>query len=234
MRSALAALALAAGMPAAAASAPPAEIEARYHLAHRTLGTIGHAQETFERSGDSYRIRSVTTSEGALKIFYDEQLVLESSGRVNTRGLQPLAFHQRRSSTGKGSIRATFDWKAGVMRATRGGNTAEIALPEGTQDRLSVMYQFMYAPLDGGMVRFHMTNGKKVERYTYRFVAEERITTPAGEFDTLHYSRVVADRHESRADVWLARDRFHLPVRVIFDDPDGLRLEQTLTALSTR
>ena len=48
------------------------------------------------------------------------------------------------------------------------------------------------------------------------------------------FERVVSEPDENRASVWLARDRFNLPVRVVFDDPKGLRLEQTLVALQTR
>jgi hypothetical protein len=39
-----------------------------------------------------------------------------------------------------------------------------------------------------------MSNGRKVELYTYRFVDEVRIATPAGEFDTLHFERVTSGR----------------------------------------
>ena len=63
--------------------------------------------------------------------------------------------------------------------------------------------------------------------------SKEKVSTPAGAFDTLHYQRVTADPKESHADVWLAKDRFNFPVRVVFDDPKGLRLEQTLVALES-
>jgi hypothetical protein len=79
-----------------------------------------------------------------------------------------------------------------------------------------------------------MSNGRKVDVYSYRLVNEERVSTPAGEFDTLHYERVTSSRKESRAEVWLAKDRHNFPVRVVFDNPSGLRLEQSLVALQTR
>jgi hypothetical protein len=231
MRTALALLLL---LVAAIASAAPSEITARYRLEHRTLGFIGTVSETFSRNGDTYTIRSVSRSEGALKVFLDEQLVLESSGKVNARGLQPLSFEQRRSSTSKGEVKATFDWDKGIMRSMHGGSTSDVALPRETQDRLSLMYQFMNIPLGNGEVSMHMSNGRKVDLYQYRLVEAERVSTPAGEFDTLHYERVVASPKESRADVWLAKDRFNFPVRIVFDDPRGLRLEQTLVALEAR
>ncbi|HET9472108.1 MAG TPA: DUF3108 domain-containing protein, partial [Usitatibacter sp.] len=83
-------------------------------------------------------------------------------------------------------------------------------------------------------VEMHMSNGRKVELYTYRFVDEQALETPAGRFDTLHYERVTASPKESKAQVWLAKDRFNFPVRVVFDDPKGLRVEQVLVGLETR
>jgi hypothetical protein len=83
-------------------------------------------------------------------------------------------------------------------------------------------------------VEMHMSNGRKVELYTYRFVGEQDLDTPAGRFDTLHYERVTSDAKESKAQVWLAKDRFNFPVRVVFDDPRGLRVEQVLVGLEAR
>jgi hypothetical protein len=230
MRTFLALLLLA----AASASAAPSEINARYRLAHKTMGVIGQVEETFTRNGNTYSIRSVSRSEGALKVFLDEQLVLESRGNVNARGLQPLTFGQHRSSTSKGEVKATFDWERGIMHSAHGGSVSEVPLPRETQDRISVMYQFMNIALGNGPVSMHMSNGRKVDLYQYRLVEEERVSTPAGEFDTLHYERVTASPKDSRTDVWLARDRFNFPVRIVFDDPRGLRLEQTLVALDSR
>jgi len=218
---------------AAALAAPPTQITARYDLSHPLLGTIGRVEESFQRRGDEYSIRSVTTSQGALKMVFDERLVLESDGRVNDQGLQPMRFSQTRTKAAKQDVSATFDWQHGIMRSSKDGEVKEVPLPPKTQDRISVMYQFMNMPAGSDRVTMNMSNGRKVDSYTYRLVNEERVSTPAGAFDTLHYQRVTTDPKESHADVWLAKDRFNFPVRVVFDDPKGLRLEQNLVTLDT-
>ena len=96
------------------------------------------------------------------------------------------------------------------------------------------MYQFMNLAPGGERVRMHMSNGRKVDLYTYRKVDEPRLATPAGEFATAHYERVLDDEKENRAQLWLARDHFNLPVRIVFEDAKGLRLEQTLVSLTSR
>lgn len=217
----------------AATVAAPSEITAEYVLTSAGI-TIGRVKETFVRTGDSYSIRSVTSSEGILKLLYDDQIVLKSTGRIVATGLQPLTFAHHRARDGGGDIEATFDWDRGIMHSLFKGEQTQVPLPRATQDRLSLMYQFMNLEHRDGQVVMPMSNGRKVELYTYRFVDEVRLATPAGEFDTLHYERAVASPRENRAEVWLAKDRFNFPVRVAFDDPKGLRLEQTIVALQSR
>jgi hypothetical protein len=120
------------------------------------------------------------------------------------------------------------------MHSFQGGESSEVPLPRDTQDRISVMYQFMNLPAGEGQVTMPMSNGRKVEYYTYRLVDEARLGTPAGDFDTWHYARVTASPKESKAEVWIAKSPFSFPVRVVFDDPKGLRVEQNLVALQTR
>lgn len=218
---------------ALAAHAMPLEIAAEYRLTNLGV-TIGRVSESFQRTGDQYTLRSVTRSEGVLKLFFDDNITLESRGRVNGEGLQPLEFEQRRAGNHSKDIHAIFDWERGVMHSRFRGESKDVPLPRSTQDRISILYQFMNLEGAGRQVEMHMSNGRKVELYTYRFVEQVRLSTPAGDFDTLHYRRVISDDKDPRTDVWLARDRYNLPVRVVFDDPRGLKLEQTLLELKVR
>ena len=218
---------------ASMAQAMPLEIAAEYRLTNSGI-TIGRVSETFQRTGDRYEIRSVTRSDGELKVVMDDNITLESRGRVGAGGLQPLEFEQRRGSSSAKDVHADFDWEKGVLRSRFRGETHEVPLPKATQDRVSIHYQFMNLGRRGELVEMHMSNGRKVERYAYRFVEAVRLATPAGEFDTLHYRRVTENEKDAKTDVWLAKDRHHLPVRVIFDDPRGLKVEQTLLELKVR
>jgi hypothetical protein len=216
----------------ATAAAPPSEIAAEYQVTAAGV-TVGRIKESYARKGDTYTIRSVTLPEGPLKLLLDDTWELSSSGRVGPGGLQPLTFTQHRAKDGKRDIEATFDWSRGVMVSTYGGQQTDVPLPRATQDRISVMYQFMNLERTP-VVEVPMTNGRKVEVYTYRFVSEARVETPAGTFDTIHYQRVNADPKERRTEVWLAKDRFNFPVRLVYDDPKGFKLEQTLVALQSK
>jgi len=220
-------------MSAAPALAMPSEISAEYQLTNNGI-TIGRVQESFVRSGDTYTISSVSRAEGILKVLYDEQITLSSAGRVINGNLQPLKFAEKRVRDPQRSVNAVFDWEQGVLQSQFKGETTQVPLPRDTQDRISMMYQFMNLPTRQGNFVILMSNGRKVEHYTYRLVDEVRIKTPAGEFNTFHFERVTYGPKESRAEVFLAKERENFPVRVVFDDPKGLRLQQDLVALQTR
>jgi hypothetical protein len=226
-RRALAALLLATASPAWSA---PARIGAEYQLTNKGV-TIGHVTESYRVTGQAYEIRSVSRSEGVLKLLYDETITLVSSGRVDAGGLKPLQFEERRARDSRRDVTATFDWDKGIMHSRYRGEDSEHELPRGTQDRLSMMYQFMHLKSRTSQVTLSMSNGRKVESYTYRLVDEVRIGTPAGEFDTLHFERISRKPNDRHVEVWLAKERHNFPVRVVFDDPRGLRVEQTLAAL---
>ena len=227
----LAALLLAAAATGAFA-AVPTRITAEYELTNKGL-TIGRVHESYVREGDRYQIQSVTRSEGALKLFFDEQITLQSVGRVVAAGLRPHTFEERRTREPKRDVSATFDWERGVMHSRFRGEVTEHALPPATQDRISMMYQFMHRVGRAGDMTMAMSNGRKVERYTYRLVDEPRIGTPAGEFDTLHFARVTSEPNDRHVEVWLAKAHHNFPVRVLFDDPRGFRVEQRLVAMKS-
>jgi hypothetical protein len=226
-------LALLASLAAVSALALPTQIEAEYLISTGGI-TIGRVTETYKRTGATYRIESTTRAEGVLKLFKDETVVLQSEGRVDAQGLQPLRFEQKRSGDRSRDIHAEFDWRKAEMLSEYRGEQSTQPLPPGTQDRLSVMYQFMNLTQGGAEVRMYMSNGRKVDLFTYRRVDSPRLATPAGEFATVHYERVTENGKESRAQVWLASERYNIPVRVVFEDSNGLRLEQNIVNLATR
>jgi hypothetical protein len=222
--------ALALAVPALAL---PTEVESVYQISTGGLA-IGRVTESYVRKADAYRIESTTRAEGLLKILHDDTVVLRSEGRVVAAGLQPLRFEQRRAGDPSRDVVAAFDWAGSLLRSEYRGEESTHPLPPGTQDRLSVLYQFMNMAPGGNEVRMTMSNGRKVESYSYRKVGEPLIVTPAGEFATVHYERITEDAKEGKAQLWLAKERFNLAVRIVFQDSRGLQLEQNLVSLTTR
>jgi len=227
-------LALAFATLAAASGAgyalPPASIAASYDVYQNGL-PVAVVQETFEKTGAEYQIVSESTPAGLLALFVRTRIKIHSRGAVTPAGLRPEQFDYGRLDDASKNVSAAFDWPGAQLHLTFDGRNETIALPPGTQDRVSLMYQFMFLPADKfGDLAFYMTNGKKVEQYRYQLAGTELIDTPLGKLNAL---RLVKQREpgDNAVEVWLAPDRNFFPVRLLIMENDGSKFEQVITRL---
>jgi len=224
---ALAALAV---VPGVGNASPPASVTASYDVYQNGL-PVAVVQEAFEKNGASYRIVSESNPTGLLALFVRTRIKIHSSGAVTPAGLRPEQFDYGRLDDASKNVSAAFDWPAKQLHLTFDGRNETIALPQGTQDRVSLMYQFMFLPTEKlSDLAFHMTNGKKIEPYRYHLAGTEPIDTPLGKLNTL---RLVKQREpgDNAVEVWLAPDRNFFPVRLRIVENDGSKFEQIITQL---
>ncbi len=217
----------------------PTVIKATYRVYRGGL-LIGSVDEKFERFvnpgefADRYKITSNTRAEGAVAIFVRDQINIVSEGTIGPAGLAPTRYSSTRKTDIDRNFTARFDWtKNEIVREhqTDGRTEQEIfELPAGTQDRLSSMYQFMVMTPGAQSIATTMSQGKHAEQYRYVKKGEPVLNTPAGDFETIQYVRD-AKQGESKAQLWLAKTKNFVPVRIIFEDSKGTILEQVLTDL---
>lgn len=224
--------ALLATVSLSALAAPPQRVTATYSLS-RNGQEMAQVVETFARNKGSYRIESVTTAVGIYRVLTGDSIKLLSTGLVTKSGLQPLHFEHHRGARADKKIVADFDWKKRQATFMHDGSTETAPIPPGMQDRISLMYQFMFLPLKNPALTVDMSNGKKVTRYEYLRSGEDALQTKAGTFRTVHLTRK-REPGDDGTEVWLAEDRFHIPVKVVIEEDKGGRMEQVLTRLDIR
>ena len=226
-------LSLALCLPPSASAAPPGNVQASYDI-YKSGIKIGQIEETYVRDNGRYTLSSTTTPVGLLAVFKPEKVFVDSSGLVGKQGLQPLRFHHRRERDASRESGAEFDWGAKQLTLIQQSQRTVSTLPDGTQDRLSAMYQFMFLPLQSGKaLDFPMTNGSKLDSYHYAVTHGQKLKTPAGEFNTL-YLDSQAKTGENRTEIWLATQRNNLPCKMIITEADGSQLIQVLSKLDIR
>ncbi|RFC38511.1 MAG: Protein of unknown function (DUF3108) [Candidatus Nitrotoga sp. LAW] len=188
--------------------------------------------ETFTRTQGGYRIESITKAIGLLAMFKAEIIRLTSEGTLTAKGLRPLTYVQERKLDTERNTRADFDWKTKHITLTDRAGKRTLPLPTGTQDRLSAMYQFMFAPLQNATeLNFNMTNGSKVDEYNYRITPDQSMTIPLGTFKVLYVANPPQEG-ENRTEVWLATEHGNFPYKMTITDPDGDKLTQVLTQIN--
>ncbi|HCI51752.1 MAG TPA: hypothetical protein DE312_00220 [Gallionella sp.] len=208
-------------------AAPPTGVQASYEVFSGGL-KVGQMNEIYRRNGDHYTLTSTTTPVGLLAMFKPEKIFFTSSGLITKQGLRPLNFEDKREGNPARSSQAEFDWATQQLTLIRQSQRTPLALPEGTQDRLSAMYQFMFLKNDSTL-DFSMTNGNKLDTYHYAAGAQQKVDTPAGQFDSLYLDSQPKEG-ESRTEIWL-ETKNHLPCKMVITDASGDQLIQILSAL---
>lgn len=215
----------------AAHAATPVSVSISYNL-FRNGTHIGVINETFEVKDGAYRAMSEAHAIGIYALAQRRPITYISTGEVIAKeGLRPLKFEGRRNNS---TSLAEFDWKANKLNLVLDGRKAEHDLPHATQDRLSVMYQFMHRmATKPRTLEFAMTNGRKLDLYRYDVTPDVLVDTPLKRVNTLHLIKQ-READDSRAEIWLAPEFHFLPVKVLIVEDDGVRYEQVVTRIDVR
>ena len=218
---------------AAAAQAAPRSVRVSYNATMNGMA-IGTISEQFESDGKTYRIVSDTKPQGLAALIQRQPLRFTSSGQLGRDGLRPAQFDGRRSAGEAPQVSAEFDWPQKQLTLKHQGKIESFPLPPGTQDRLSVMYQFMFlTPERIRQLDFPMTNGRKIDRYHYRATDDVEIDTGVGRLKTVH---LVKQREpgDTVTEVWISPQHQNLPVKMLIVEKDGVRFEQIIQNVEVR
>lgn len=209
----------------------PQRIEASYDILKRGI-KLAEVNEVFERKDGHYRISSVTKPVGLLALFQPETIVVTSEGEITEQGLLPQRFTHRRTRNSERNSSADFDWEHGELTLNNQSGIRQLELPPYTQDRLSVMYQFIAVPPHGRLeLDFHMTNGHKLDEYLYQLNPAQTVKVPFGNLRS-YYLYTPPQKTKWKSEIWLAVDHSFVPCKVVLTEDDGAEVEQVLRTLN--
>ena len=160
--------------------------------------------------GEHYTITSILSPQGMASLFFSGQLVQMSHGRIVATGLQPEEFWDQRDNK-RSQSRFNYATQTVLTESSKGART--FPLPAGLQDVQSLLFQLALTAPPATESDNAVFNGKKVRSYRYRLVGEENLDTALGALRTLHIVRVT-DTSAERFEIWLAIDRYYLPVKL--------------------
>ncbi len=201
----------------------PAGGEAQYKL---RMGIVsGEFTLTWRFKDGHYQLDSVAQGSGIFAIA--GKYIQSSEGDITPTGLRPTLFSVERR--GKKDS-AAFNWTDNSVHFSGKSGERQEAAAAGTQDMLSLLFQLAFAPPLGDDLTVIVTNGRKLERYTFERAGNEIINLEGGKFNAL---KILKQRKgdEDGMEVWLAQEHHYLPVKIRVTDKKGSVIEQTLTAI---
>lgn len=209
----------------------PLRIEASYDILKQDI-KLAEVSELFERNEDRYRIVSVTKPVGLLALFQPETIVITSEGEIGETGLLPQHFTHRRTRNTEKNSSADFDWSRNELALGSHDGLKLLTLPPLTQDRLSMMYQFVMQPPRSRLeIQFSMTNGHKLEEYRYQLNPAQTASVPFGNLRS-YYLYTQPQKTKWKSEIWLAVDHGFIPCKVVVTEDDGAQLVQVLRTLN--
>jgi len=213
-------------------ASPPVSVQATYDVYKN--GMRVEIKETYTRDRDRYTLSSVWKPVGLLALVKPEKIFIDSSGLIGKQGLRPLRFDHRRGIDKNKNSSAEFDWAGKQLTLAHQAQRTVVSLPDGAQDRLSAMYQFMFLPLqNAATLNFSMTNGEKLDHYRYAVTHNQTIKVPAGEFKAIYLDSQIKPG-ERRTEIWLATQHHNLPCKMTVTEANGDQLTQELSKLEMK
>lgn len=191
----------------------------------------GKASLELERLGAGrWRYTSRNNARGLARLIFPGEIRQVSEFALNG-AVQPLRYRadDGLSDTSK-DISLEFDWTAGRVRGVAEREPVDLALQPGMQDPMSVQIAVIADLAAGRTPRdYWLVDKTQVKDYEYRSEGSARISTAAGEFDTVIWSsrRPGSDRLTR---VWYAPAAGYLPVRA--ERTRAGRTEVTMTLRS--
>lgn len=185
-----------------------------------------------EHGDGRYRLSTDGHATGVVALFYSGNLIQTSQGRITPAGLVPERYTERRGRRPERTL--VFDRSRGKLIGP--GDPADVALPPGTQDRLSIFFQLgLLARGRPDMIeaghRFSMPLAamRRVDRPTFTARGPDPVKTAKGPVEAVRISiRNEADPEDPVFDVWLAPTLDMLPARVRMQERDGKVIDQVL------
>lgn len=214
----------------AVAATAPNRVEMEVSVEARGI-TVGEGRDVFEHDGKRYTVSTTARTVGIARLLKNVEEKRESRGTITATGLRPLSFNQQR--TGKAPNKATFDWERNELTMDEGGQIEKVPLVPNTFDQTSLAYAFVFVePPRGGTLHVNVTDGRKLSEYDVVLVGREKLETPLGNLDTLHFRKVQPPDDKRGFEFWLSLDHFRLPIRIRIVEKDGTAFDSNVTKIS--
>ncbi len=182
---------------------------------------VGRTVQNWEFEGNRYTAGNLSESTGLIELFRPHRYHYLSQGSIVADRLRPERFL---ASVKRGSrseeAQAVFHWDENLLRLGRLPQQATVALPAGSQDWISFMYNLALAPPAPGRITVPFTRGSRLDTVSFDVLPAESIDTPLGRLLAVPVVQVRAAGQESLA-VWLASEYRNLPVRIRFFNREG-------------
>jgi len=145
--------------------------------------------------------------------------------------LRPLQYRYERKGGRKSElIELEFDWQNNKARDVQHNPVTTTTIPAETTDKLLYQLQIMLDLAAGKReLKYTIVDKGKLHHYHYKFIGNEKLQLPIGDFETIVLHRDAGKRSTT---IWCAPALNYLPVRIEHKEKDGSRMQANATHIS--
>ncbi len=206
---------------------PAAELSYAVKAKHSGLRLNGDSVVKWQTDGKTYSIGIETRASLLGKI-----VTSGSEGSIDGYGLAPAMATEKRFR--KKPTTATFDRESKLISFSE--SAASYPLLGGEQDRTSITWQLVGNAraagkkfVAGSQWHYFVVGRADAEAWTFVVGNSEQIATPLGTVSAVRVTRrLPAGSRQQQLDLWLAPSLDWYPVKLLFSEPDGDVIEETL------
>jgi hypothetical protein len=194
--------------------------------------SIGTVQVSLTRVGSNeYLYEQKSLTRGIARLFGSDKATESSRWRYHDNAIQVIEYQSRnKRGDDDDNGHLVFDWKNRRVKNIGAGEHWEIAVPEGSIDRLVMQLAVLFDLRKGDTVfKYRIPRQGRIKIYDFELVGEESIKLDSGTYRTLKVERMNENR--DRSWVWSAPDLDYFPVRFLKHKKSGIKLELVLKKL---
>jgi len=209
---------------------PPPSVNLDYIVRanYSAMSLGGTATIKWKQAGNEYLTQS--SARGNL---FGQLLETSSKGMIGTKGLNPSLFTEKRHN--RDETQTTFDRSSKTLKFSDSGES--LSFSDGIQDQASIVWQLVsmaraqpkrFTP--GKKLTFMVSGRNRIDQWDFTVVDETTFLTSLGEINAVHLMRT--DKKGKTTEVWLAPEKEWYPVKLVYFDKKGLRLEQIIKKIT--
>ncbi|MEH6652270.1 MAG: DUF3108 domain-containing protein [Motiliproteus sp.] len=154
---------------------------------------------------------------------------------TSDQSIKPQHYNYLRKVLGKKKHRQLdFDWQKATVNSIYNKDKHSFALEPQTLDTISYQIQ-LWHDVKAGLktMNYRVADDGQIEPYRYNVVGEERVETPAGDFNAIKVARDRGEGSQRQTFIWFAQEHDHVIVKLEQIEVDGKRYTLLLERLET-
>jgi len=199
----------------------PSFFEVSYKL-YSNDTKIGQMERKFYKKGpNNYIFSSESKTTGLISLFRKDHIIEISNWNYLDSSIMPLHYSYKHTGGKKNrDVEINFNWNDQKIINRVNDSTWRMETQAGILDKLLYQLVIMIDLKSGNIPeKYLVADGGKIKEYIFKYIQDEIIETPIGNFNTMKFARYKKNKQETF--LWCAYDFDFLPIKVITKENDG-------------